>query len=131
MAKKKEVARANYGMETIIDLHNCDTSKFNRKDLKKFFIEVTKIIKAERCKLCWWDDHGLPEEEKQTLPHLVGTTAVQFISTSNVIIHTLDILENAYINIFSCSVFEPEEVLEYCKNYFSGDVVTFQTVERK
>ena len=44
--------------------------------------------------------------EKQNLPHTKGTSAVQFILTSNITIHTLDLLEAAYVNIFSCKKFD-------------------------
>jgi hypothetical protein len=46
------MSRENYGMEVIIDLHYCNVTKFNRKNLKKFFIELCDLIKVERCKLC-------------------------------------------------------------------------------
>jgi len=125
------MSKENYGMEVIIDLHYCDVTKFNRKNLKKFFIELCDLIKVERCKLCWWDDHGVPENEKQTEPHLKGTTAVQFISTSNVIIHTLDILESVYLNIFSCKDFDGNKVKEFCENWFKGTTVSFHEIKRR
>jgi len=73
-----------YGKELIIDLHNCDSSTFTRKSIRDFFKELCELINMERCKLCWWDDHGVSPEEQQTEPHLKGTTAVQFILTSNI-----------------------------------------------
>lgn len=119
-----------YGKELILDLHNCDITKFNRKDLKKFFIEVCDLVDMERCKLCWWDDVGVAEEEKQTLPHLKGTSAVQFISTSNIVIHTLDLLGAVYINLFSCKEFDDVVAREYMRNYFNGTIVNTVTVNR-
>ena len=67
----------------------------------------------ERCKLCWWDDHGVSREEQQTEPHLKGTTAIQFIMTSNIVIHTLDILKAVYLNVFSCKEFDGKIVKEF------------------
>ena len=72
----------------------------------------------ERCELYFWDDEGLPPEECQTEPHLKGTSAIQFIMTSNVTIHTLDILKRVYLNIFSCKDFEPNEVEFWAMNWF-------------
>ena len=121
----------NYGKEVIIDLHHCDVSKFNRKMLKKYFVELCDLIKMERAKLCWWDDHGVPKEEQQTEPHLKGTSAVQFITTSNIVIHTLDILESVYLNIFSCKDFEGKIVEEFSKDFFKGEVVSFHEIIRR
>ena len=102
-----------YGSELILDLHNCDPTTFNRKYIRKYFIELCKVIDMQRAKLSWWDDHGVAPEEQQTLPHLKGTTAVQFIMTSNIVIHTLDLLGAVYVNIFSCKDFDPKIAAEF------------------
>ncbi len=99
----------NYGKELIIDLHNCDSSTFTRHKIKKYFVEVCKLIDMERAKLCWWDDLRTPEEEKQNLPHTKGTSAVQFILTSNITIHTLELTKTVYVNIFSCKDFDSQK----------------------
>ena len=38
----------NYGKELILDLHECDPSKFNRKDLEQFCIELCELIDMNR-----------------------------------------------------------------------------------
>ena len=121
----------SYGKELILDLHHCDSSTFNRKSIKKYFIEICDLIDMERCKLSWWDDHGVPDEEKQTKAHLKGTTAVQFILTSNIIIHTLDLLGAVYINIFSCKDFDSEITLKFTAKWFNGKIVSSHEIERK
>jgi S-adenosylmethionine/arginine decarboxylase-like enzyme len=121
----------DYGKEVIIDLHFCDASKFNRKSIRRFFVELCDLIDMERCKLCWWDDHGVPEDEKQTEPHLKGTTAVQFISTSNIVIHTLDILKSVYLNVFSCKDFDGKTVTEFSEKWFNGKCVSFYEIKRR
>lgn len=120
-----------YGKELIIDLHNCDAARFNRKSIKKYFIEICDLIDMERCKLSWWDDHGVPEDEQQTEPHLKGTTAVQFILTSNIVIHTLDLLGNVYINIFSCKDFNADAAMNFTEKWFKGEIVSSHEIERK
>lgn len=120
----------NYGKELIIDLHHCNPETFNRKDIKKYFKELCNLIDMERCKLSWWDDHGLPPEECQTEPHLKGTTAVQFIMTSNIVIHTLDLMGSVYINIFSCKDFDPQAASDFTANWFQGKVVNSHVIDR-
>lgn len=121
----------NYGKELIIDLHVCDNTTFTRKHIKRYFVELCEIIDMERCKLSWWDDHDVPQEEQQTEPHTKGTTAVQFILTSNIIIHTLDILKNVYINIFSCKDFNEKKAIEFTEYWFKGKIVNSQIIIRK
>jgi len=114
---------ANYGKELILDLHECSIEKFNRKGLTTFFKELCDLIKMEREALHFWDYEGVPENERPTEVHLVGTSAVQFIKTSNVVVHTLDILKQVYINIFSCKDFDGEIAANFIAEYFEGKIV--------
>ena len=111
--------RKPYGYELIMDLHGCKVSKFTREDLKDFFIELCELIKMQRCELYFWDDVGVPVEEQQSSPHTKGTSAVQFILTSSIVIHTLDLMGAVYINIFSCNYFNEKVALEFTKKWFS------------
>ena len=120
----------SYGKELIIDLHNCDASTFSRKSIKQYFTELCDLIDMERCKLSWWDDHGVPKDEQQTDPRLKGTTAVQFILTSNIVIHTLDLLGTAYINIFSCKEFNADTAMNFTAEWFKGQIVSSHEIER-
>jgi S-adenosylmethionine/arginine decarboxylase-like enzyme len=120
----------HYGNELILDLHKCNPDTFNRKDIKMYFKKLCDLIEMERCKLSWWDDHGLPPEECQTEPHLKGTTAVQFIMTSNIVIHSLDLLGAVYINIFSCKEFDPKVAAEFTEKWFQGEIVNSHFIER-
>ena len=125
------VKRRAYGKEFILDIHGCDASLFNRKDITELFrVLCDDILKMERCDLHFWDYEGVPAEEIPTEPHLRGTTAVQFISTSNITIHTLDLLEAVYLNIFSCKDFLEYDVSVFCRDFFKGHVARYRTVDR-
>ena len=120
-----------YGKELVLDLHDCDPSLFTRESIGNYFKELCDLIDMVRCELYWWDDHGVPIEEQQTEPHLKGTSAIQFISTSNITIHTLDLMENVYLNVFSCKEFDPDVVIRFSENWFKGKDVNSQVIERK
>lgn len=120
-----------YGKELILDLHECDPKTFNRKSLKKYFVGICDEINMQRCKLTWWDDVGVAKEEQQTEPHLKGTSAVQFIMTSSIVIHTLDLMGNVYVNIFSCKDFDIFDAELFTQMWFRGKVVTKTVVYRK
>ena len=120
-----------YGYELILDLHNCDPSTFNRDSIKDYFTKLCKLIDMKRCELYFWDDVGVAPNEQQTSPHTKGTSAVQFILTSNITIHTLDLLKNVYINIFSCKEFDTDVAAKFSTEWFKGKIVNSVVVERK
>ena len=120
-----------YGKELIIDLHDCNVKKFNRKDIKKYFNKLCNLIKMQRCDLHFWDDVGVPKKLQQTSPHTKGTSAIQFIITSNITIHTLDILEKVFINIFSCKDFDTDKACHYTEKFFEGRIVKKTLLERE
>ena len=112
--------RDPYGFELIMDLHECNVSKFNRKSLKDYFAKLCKEINMEGEKLYFWDDVGISKEDEQTSPQTKGTSAVQFILTSTIVVHTLDILSRVYVNIFSCKPFDRKVAEELTKNWFES-----------
>ncbi len=116
--------RRAYGFELILDLHGCKTELFNRDYIDNFFSDLCELIEMEKCEVHFWDDVGVPEEQQQTLPHTKGTSAVCFILTSTIVIHTLDILGAVYVNIFSCKPFEPDVAAEFTSKRFRA--VTFK-----
>ncbi len=121
----------SYGKELILDLHDCDSKTFNRGSIRKYFKELCKLIDMKRCDVHFWDDRGVPEKYRQVLPHTKGTSAIQFIVTSNIVIHTLDELGNVYINIFSCKDFSTYKAIMFSKKWFKGRSVTERVVVRQ
>lgn len=126
----KENIMDDYGKELIVDIHNCGISKFNRRDLAEFFGELCDLIDMRRGPLYFWDYVGFEEERENDPDHLVGTSAVQFISTSNITIHTLDKLARVYLNVFSCKDFHEDVVIQFSKDWFGGEVVNSKVVRR-
>lgn len=119
-----------YGYELIMDLHGCDVATFNRSSLDEYFEKLCKAIDMQKCERYWWDDVGLPEEKKQTLPHTKGTSAVQFILTSTIVVHTLDILGAVYVNIFSCKWFDREVAEQITRDWFGTKEWRIHFIER-
>src|SRR3954464_7905550 len=112
--------KAPYGYELVLDLHGCDPARFTRESLDAFFTDLCDLIDMERCVVHFWDDIGVPMEEQQTLPHTKGTSAVCFILTSSIVIHTLDLLGAAYVNIFSCKSFDPTSARQFTQDWFGA-----------
>ena len=119
-----------YGYELILDLHGCDPAGFNRKSLEQYFEQLCVSIDMTRCELYLWDDVGVPPEEQQTAPHTKGTSAVQFLLTSSIVIHTLDLLEAVYINIFSCKKFDNKKAEAFSRRWFQAKECRSHFIER-
>lgn len=126
----KNKLKKPYGFELIMDLHDCNVSKFNRTSLRKYFTKLCKAIEMKKCELYFWDDVGVPTEEKQTSPHTKGTSAVQFILTSTIVIHTLDLLKTVYVNIFSCKSFDRKIAEKLTKEWFDAKKLKSHFIER-
>ncbi len=125
-----EAKEKPYGYELILDLHGCDASKFNRESLENYFEKLCKAIDMKRCDLHFWDYEGIPVEERPKEAHLLGTSAVQFITTSNIVIHTLDLLEAVYVNIFSCKEFDEKIAEKITREWFGANGCRAQFIER-
>ena len=125
-----ETREKPYGYELILDLHGCDVSKFNRTSLDNYFEKLCKAIDMKRAGLHFWDYEGVPVEERPKEPHLLGTSTVQFIETSSIVIHTLDLLEAVYVNIFSCKEFDEKIAEEITKEWFGANGCRAQFIER-
>lgn len=123
--------REPYGKELILDLHECDARRFTRSSIKEFFVELCELIDMERCDLHFWDDLGVPVEEQQTDPKTKGTSAVQFILTSTIVIHTLDLMRAVYINIFSCDEFDTDAAARFTADWFGSTDWTANVVARR
>lgn len=119
-----------YGYELILDLYECDVSTFNRESLQGFFEKLCYEIKMERCELHFWDDVGVPLEERQTSPHTKGTSAVQFILTSTIVIHTLELLKAVYVNVFSCKEFDKDKAEQLTIEWFGAKECRTHFIER-
>ena len=123
-------ARTTYGVELILDVHGCDPETFTRKHLDDFFTRLCDLIEMEKCEVHFWDDVGVPVEDQQTLPHTKGTSAVCFILTSTIVVHTLDILRAVYVNIFSCKDFDPAAATAFTEEFFGGKCESTSFIKR-
>lgn len=119
-----------YGVETIIDLHGCDATTFNRRNIKVYFVEMCAILGVSPEDCYFWDDYRISKEKRQTNPKTKGTTAIQFILTSNITIHTLDLLKTVFINIFSCKEYDKKAVESFTLDFWQPKRHKITIVER-
>ena len=114
--------RSPYGYELIVDLKNCDASTFNRESLSEFFAELCTVTDMEMCDMHFWDDLYEAQEDRQTSPDTKGTSAVCFILTSSIVVHTLDERREVFVNFFSCKPFDAVAAQEAIVRWFGGNL---------
>ncbi len=119
-----------YGKELILDMNGCNTAKFNRREIKAYFAQLCELIDMEAEDFYFWDDYHVPVAKRQTNPNTKGTTAIQFILTSNITIHTLDLLATVFINIFSCKDYDTNLATEFTVRFFEAAAYKVTTVNR-
>lgn len=119
-----------YGKELILDLRECNPKYMTRKRIGHFMRFACKCMQVEACDLHFWDDVGVPEDERQTDPKTKGTSAVQFLLASTIVIHTLELRREVYVNAFSCKWFNEQAVIDTAGWCFGGRVVMRHVVHR-
>lgn len=90
-----------YGEHFILDMVGCDATRFHRTFVKAFMKNACEIFNFTAGPLHFWG-YADPAERAAAPKHLRGISAVQFIETSNVIIHCIDHLGRVMINVFAC-----------------------------
>lgn len=117
-----------YGQECIIDVH--ESRLFVRSMIEEFCVELCRLIGMEPEDLVFWDYEGEPAEYEKAPAHLKGTSAVQFIKTSNITIHALDEMKRFYLNVFSCKPFDARAVVDFTRDWTCGKVVNVISLTR-
>lgn len=122
-----------YGHELVLDLASCDERTFDRQHIRAFLEELCERIGMEREDLHFWDYENASQEELHEArqnPHTFGVSAVQFIITSSVVVHTLPLLGQCYVNVFSCREFDPNAATEVALRHFDAGQMSRTLLER-
>ena len=122
---------SNYGYELILDLSGCNADLFTRSHIDRYFTELCELIDMKKCEVVFWDDLYVEPNQRQTEPHTKGTSAVCFILTSSIVVHTLDILERVYVNIFSCKDFNAQCAVEFTMRSFEASDCVHHAITRR
>lgn len=111
IARHKRLGR--YGMELILDLHDCDPVVIRSKDrLKAYVDQLCALLKMKPYGKTLLPYFGLSD------PRTAGYSLLQFIETSSVTGHFSELWNSAYLNVFSCQPFDPDEALTFTKRFF-------------
>jgi len=114
-----------WGLLTSIDGYNCDRGLIrDEKYIKQYVIDLCDLIKMKRFGECNIVYFGKDES-------IAGFSMTQLIETSLISGHFANATNAFYIDIFSCSFYDSQEVAEFTKKYFLAEKVTINAIIRK
>ncbi len=103
-----------WGLHTTVDLKNCDPDLIRSADaIRDYVIQLCDLIEMNR-----FGDPIIVDFGRN--PEVAGYSMVQLIETSNISGHFANIDNSAYIDIFSCKLYNPYLVAEFTKTFFKG-----------
>lgn len=115
-----------YGMEVILDVYGCDLKIISCENAIKEFAD-------KMCRLL-----GMKKFGKALTPHFghadpktSGYSLLQFIETSSITGHFSEFKRSAYINIFSCRMFDAEKAIDFTKKFFRAKEIKARKIVRK
>jgi S-adenosylmethionine/arginine decarboxylase-like enzyme len=112
-AASRPAAVTPWGMMAVIDLQDCDRARLADPDtIRRFVPEVIEAIDMRA--------YGPLHIERFGEGDLEGWSAMQFIETSSLTIHTDEFGDRCYVDLFSCKAFEPELAAAIAAKHFGG-----------
>jgi|SRR5882757_8841620 len=114
-----------WGWHLLLDIQSCDIESIKSKEnLKNFLTVLVKRIEMV--------SFGPPMIEHFAThdPEKAGYSIVQLIETSNITGHFVDKTGDAYIDVFSCLQFQPDDVIAVVQEFFAPLKITDKMILR-
>lgn len=123
---KKTKRRAKFGMEVILDLHDCDPKIIrSSKAIKTFADKMCKVLNMKKFGKALTPHFGHDD------PKTSGYSLLQFIETSSITGHFSENWNSVYINIFSCRMFSASKAINFTKKFFKAKDVVARKLTRE
>ena len=114
-SKLKKIKKKIYGKELLLDLINCDPKIIrSKRKILEYSNRICDLIKVKK--------YGKAICERFALdnPHATGYSLIQLIETSSVTGHFSELWNRAFINIFSCKLFDDKKAANFTKKFFKA-----------
>jgi S-adenosylmethionine/arginine decarboxylase-like enzyme len=113
-----------WGLLTSLDIYGCNPQIIREAEqIRQYVIELCDLIGMQRFGECQVVYFGKDE-------HVEGHSMVQLIETSLISGHFANLTKSAYIDIFSCKAYDPEQVAGFSKEFFRADSVEVHVTKR-
>ena len=113
--RNPRISKKGYGKELILDLYRCDSEVIKSK--KKILEYSNKL-----CNLINVKKYGKPICERFAFTNALttGYSLVQLIESSSITGHFSELRNRAFINIFSCKLFDHKIATDFTKKFFKA-----------
>jgi S-adenosylmethionine decarboxylase len=117
-------AATPWGILTSIDSYGCNPETIRDADaIKRFVAELCKRIGMKRFGECQVVHFGQDER-------VAGYSMIQLIETSLISGHFANRSNAAYIDVFSCKPYDPDEVAEFTRKFFEAEFIEVHVAKR-
>ena len=114
----------SWGKSVCVDLYQCDAQAIrDAVGIRRYVAELVELIHMKAYGPCHVVHFG--QEDR-----VAGYSMFQFIETSCISGHFANLTNAAYIDIFSCKVFDVEVATEFSQHYFGAQDVRVQSNQR-
>src|SRR5919108_5599023 len=114
-----------WGISSCIDLYECDLALMQNADaIREFVKELCDRIKMRRygeTQVIFFGDD----------PRVTGFSMTQLIETSLISAHFADASCAIYLDVFSCALYDSEEVAKFAAEYFKAARYELHVVHRR
>ena len=115
---------APWGLLTSLDINGCNPEIIRDSEkIKQYVIELCDLIGMKRFGDCQLLHFGKEERVE-------GYSMIQLIETSLISGHFANLTNAAYIDIFSCKPYEPEEVSRFSREFFQAESIEMHITKR-
>ena len=113
-----------WGFLTSLDLYSCNAEAIRSAEkIRQYVFELCDLIAMKRFGECQVVHFG--QEER-----VAGYSMVQLIETSLISGHFANFTNDAYIDIFSCKPYDPDDVTDFARDFFQAQFTQVHVARR-
>jgi S-adenosylmethionine/arginine decarboxylase-like enzyme len=117
-------AATPWGILTSLDLYGCSPETIrNAEEIRRFVVELCERIDMKRFGECQVVHFGQDER-------VAGYSMIQLIETSLISGHFANQSNAAYIDIFSCKPYDPDDVAQFSREFFEAEFIEVHVARR-
>ena len=117
-------AATPWGLLTSMDLYGCNPETIrDAEKIKRFAVQLCDRIGMKRFGECQVVHFGQDER-------VAGYSMIQLIETSLVSGHFANQTNAAYIDIFSCKPYDPDDVTDFARDFFQAQFTQVHVARR-
>jgi S-adenosylmethionine/arginine decarboxylase-like enzyme len=117
-------AATPWGILTSLDLYGCNPETIrNAEEIRRFVVELCERIDMKRFGECQVVHFG---QDKR----VAGYSMIQLIETSLISGHFANQSNAAYIDIFSCKPYDPDDVTQFSREFFGAEFIEVHVARR-